>query len=185
MGILSCVYRLEHSYGYGVQSPSVYYYIKNVLNEHSPYYAYDELLQPSSSFPSYLVNQFRLYFRLANYHQPHVWLDLYPEDDSVRKFVQSGCRHTSYFSIDQMDSLSQVDVARMLNGDAGLYENLLLKFTPHSVLIVNHIRNDSQMLSFWNDIVADTRTGVTLDMYSMGIVFFDNRPKQNYILYLR
>ena len=52
-------------------------------------------------------------------------------------------------------------------------------------MIVNHIRDDKHMFSFWNEILADNRTGLTIDMFSTGIVFFDNRPKQNYTIFLR
>lgn len=185
MGLLSFVHRWQQSLGYGVQSPSVYYYIKYVLNEQSSYYAYDELLQPSVSLHDQSRKSYRLYLRLANFHQPYVWLDLCPQNDSVSKYIQAGCHHTSYYSVDQMDSLPQVDVARLINDDRFLYEKMLQKMTPHSVLLINNIRNDRHVFSFWNDIVEDKRIGVTIDMYSMGIAFFDGRSKQNYTIYLR
>ena len=182
--LLSLVRRWHHSFGYGIQSPSVYYYIKYVLNEQSPYYAYDELSQSSVLPHDQSIKLYRLYLRLANFHQPHVWLDLCPENDSVSKYIHAGCRHTSYYSVDQVDSLSQVDIARVLSVNVS-YEKLLQIMAPHSLLIVNNIRNDRQLLSLWNEIVADQRIGVTIDMYTMGIAFFDSRPKQNNTIYLR
>lgn len=185
MGLLSFVHRWQQSYGYGVQSPSVYYYIKYVLNEQFPYYAYDELLQLSVSPHDQSIKLSRLYLRLANFHQPHVWLDLCPENDTVKEYIHAGCRHTSYYSVTQMDSLPHVDVARLMNDDRVLYEKLLPKMTPHSVLLINNIRNDRHILSFWNDIEDDKRIGLTIDLYSIGIAFFDGRTKQNYTIYLR
>ena len=58
--------------------------------------------------------------------------------------------------------------------------NIYNKVEKHSVLIVESIRKNR---SFWREIVADERTGVTFDLYYCGIVMFDKkRHKQNYII---
>ena len=183
--ICSFIHRWRQSYGFGVQSPSIYNYIKYVLNEQSPFYSYYDLSISSPSLYDYSINILRLYFRLANYHQPHVWLDLCNGNETICKFVQSGCHHTSYFSISDINNVSQVHVARMINDDRVCFELLMKKFTINSILIVNNIRKDSRMRAFWNDIISDERTGISIDIYSLGIVFFDKRPKQNYLIFLR
>ena len=35
--------RINHCRGFGVQSPSAYAFIRYVVNEHYPYYAYEDL----------------------------------------------------------------------------------------------------------------------------------------------
>lgn len=183
--ICSFIHRWRQSYGFGIQSPSLYYYIKYVLNEQSPFYSYDDLSISSPSLNNHSINILRLYFRLANYHQPLVWLDMCKGDETVCKYVQSGCHHTSYISISDINDVSQVNVARMINDDKVQFEVLMDKITINSILIVNNIRKDSRMRAFWNDIISDERTGISIDIFSLGIVFFDKRHKQNYKIFLR
>ena len=178
-------HRWMHSYGYGIQSPSVYYYIKYVLNDQSPYYSYDELLNYGNLYNNHEIKLLRLYFRLANFHQPHVWLDLCDVDDSICYYIKAGCHKTKYLSVSKTSLFPNIDIARIVDDNRDNYEQLLRLFSPHSIMIVNHIRDDNHMFSFWNEILADNRTGLTIDMFSTGIVFFDNRPKQNYTIFLR
>lgn len=62
---------MRNSLGYGVQSPSDFYFVKHVLREELPYYAYASLENMLKSYgnilPNYSVATNKLLFRLANY----------------------------------------------------------------------------------------------------------------------
>lgn len=63
--------RRRNSWGYGVQSPSDFYFVQHVLREKSPYYSYakiEEMEQTHGcSLPFYSSTINRLLFRLADY----------------------------------------------------------------------------------------------------------------------
>ena len=72
--------RKRNSLGYGVQSPSDFYFVQHVLREKSPYYAYsalDRMGEQCPSFsPSYPDEVCRMLFRLANYVHPDVMVEV-------------------------------------------------------------------------------------------------------------
>lgn len=66
--------RLTCCRGFGIQSPSAYSFVRYVVNEHYPYYAYADL---ADSFPQLGKRERKLgefYCRLANFAQAYQWL---------------------------------------------------------------------------------------------------------------
>lgn len=72
--------RVCNSLGYGVQSPSDFYFVQNVLREASPYYAYSAIHQlhtlSDTKFPHYSESVDRLLFRLANHIHPSLIVEI-------------------------------------------------------------------------------------------------------------
>ena len=62
--------RIDKCRGFGIQSPTDYAFVRYVVNEHWPYYAY-ETLKANSWLERKLG---RLYLRLANWRQPSAML---------------------------------------------------------------------------------------------------------------
>lgn len=66
--------RKRNSWGYGVQSPSDFYFVQHVLRERLPYYSYESLKELESHYetllPSYSSATNQLLFRLANHIHP-------------------------------------------------------------------------------------------------------------------
>jgi len=93
--------RLRYRLGYGVQSPSRYYFIRNVLHQRLPYYAYSSLPRVHGS-----AAKARLLFRLANHIQAQevvIYSDSQTNKEKVHtkalQFVfYAGC-HSSTVSI--------------------------------------------------------------------------------------
>lgn len=53
-----------------------------------------------------------------------------------------------------------------------------------SLLVINHIRSNREMRSLWLNVKQQPQTRVTVDLYRLGIAFFDERlHKQNYKTY--
>lgn len=170
-----CVWlrRIAHCRGFGIQSPTDYWLVRYVINEHWPYYSYENIGQNDDWLTRKLG---RLYFRLANWRQPTV---IY--SDKFQEYLQAGCRSAS-FATQSMPLEATVELARVqIDGRhrqqmGYIYNNV----DNRSVVIVEGIQRDKD---FWSEVVADQRTGVTFDLYYCGLVLFDKkRVKKNYII---
>lgn len=158
--------RLHRCRGFGIQSPTDYAFVRYVVNEHWPYYAYDEI--EAADWLSQKLGQ--LYFRLANWRQPSAMLA-----DEWQTWWQAGCRKTLF-----VDDIDQVELARIDIADREAYERLLPKCDERSVLVVEGICRDWQR---WKHIQQDRRVGTTFDLYYCGIVMFDmKRYKHHYTI---
>ena len=155
---------MHHSLGFGIQSPTDYAFVRYVVNEHWPYYAYDELHEEN-----WLREKLgRLYFRLANWRQPAEM----PADD-YQQWWRAGCRRLKF-----VEELTTVELARLLIEDHDGFERLAALCNQQSVLVVEGLWRDKQQ---WKAIEADPRVGTTFDLYYCGIVLFDTqRYKHHY-----
>ena len=90
--VIVWIRRMRHSRGFGVQSPYDYRFIRYVINEHWPYYAYDELAKSVAGLDRKTRKLCRLYFRIANWLQPDVMTDYEPVTDAYRRYMETGCR---------------------------------------------------------------------------------------------
>ena len=165
--------RIRHSRGFGIQSPTDYAFVRYVVNEHWPYYAYDELHEAH-----WLRQKLgRLYLRLANWRQPSSVLS-----DDYQQWFHAGCHHsditplTSYIK----HPASPIQLARIPIDQWDSFEPLLAQCDEQTVLVVEDIWRQPQR---WQQIARDARTGTTFDLYYCGIVLFDTkRYKHNYTI---
>ena len=67
--VILWTFRMGYSRGFGVQSPSSYSFLRYVVNEHYPYYAYQNLKNESGNVGPLILKLSRFYFRMANYCQ--------------------------------------------------------------------------------------------------------------------
>ena len=75
--------RIHKCQGFGIQSPTDFDFVRTVVNEHSAYYAYDEL--QSDNWMQRKLG--KLYFRVANWRQPTTILT-----HNYQPWFQAGCR---------------------------------------------------------------------------------------------
>ena len=164
--LLVCLSRIHKCRGFGIQSPTDYSFVRYVVNEHWPYYAYECLKDED-----WLIRKMgKLYFRLANWRQPTIMLS-----DCYQKYWQAGCRSLKF-----VGNLDQVQLARVLIEDRKEFELLLTKCDEHSVLVIEGIWRD---WDFWRAIVHDSRVATSFDLYYCGVLFFDKqRYKHHYII---
>ena len=181
--------RLTHCCGFGVQSPSAYRFIRYVINEHYPYYAYDALKERMNKLSKHEQKLGRLFFRLANFWQP---VCCYCDDSSLMEYAQAGARNMKQFSVS--DFMSQYlrcsdascipDDSRLLVWiDSDVYgnemEEILKNCHSQTLLVVNNIRRKNHRL--WKEIQENELVGITFHLYYCGIVFFDKSVyKQHY-----
>jgi hypothetical protein len=158
--------RIGHCRGFGIQSPSDYWLVRYVINEHWPYYQY-EILGHDDDWLTRKLG--RLCFRIANWRQPTVI-----ESNAYHDYLQAGCRKAVWGESSELVVLS-------LEGDwRSRLSYIYNKVSADSVLIVTGL---SKARDVWREIVDDERAVLTFDLYYCGIVLFDKkRNKKNYIV---
>lgn len=161
--------RIGHCRGFGIQSPTDYWLVRNVINQHAPYYQYEELGQGDDWLTRKLG---RLCFRLANWRQPGIIVS-----DAYHGYLQAGCRRAGFD-----DSLERPELVVLpLGTDSGeRLATVCRRADERTVLVVDGIWRNRQL---WQELVDSRLTGVTFDLYYCGIVLFDKkRYKHNYII---
>ena len=158
--------RIRYCYGFGIQSPTDYWFVRYVINEHWPYYQ-TEKLGVDDDWLTRKVG--RLYFRLTNWRQPDVI-----ECDDYQVYLKAGCRKSTFGESKEFI---------LISNDADLIKRMDIIFNKvreDTVLVIDGIHRDK---GNWQKVVSDERAVVTFDLYYCGIVFFDKkRYKQNYII---
>ena len=159
--------RCCHSRGFGIQSPTDYSFVRYVINEHWPYYAYDQLAIEDNWLRQKVG---RLCLRLANHRQPSEIIDLVGFAD----YLQAGCRKAHIVAVPH----SAIQLA-VVPADTD-YQTLFSQCDEQSIVLFDDIRAHYAQ---WNTIIHDPRASVTFDLYYCGIVLFDpKRTKQHYII---
>ena len=182
--------RSRHSRGFGVQSPWAYRFIRYVVNEHYPYYAYDDLSRLYEGYPKQIQKLCRLYFRIANFWQAEQALDYSAasETDVNRlygTFMKRGCNKLEVVPVRHAGDFSSVRLMRLsVEGDyRQVFEKAVSLANASTMIIVEQIKRDKESRTFWKSIVDDPRCISTFDLYYCGIIFFDKkRYKENYVV---
>lgn len=166
--------RIHCCRGFGIQSPTDYAFVRYVVNEHWPYYAYNELHESD-----WLREKLgRLYLRLANWRQPTVILS-----DDYQQWWLAGCKKAKCMpNLSPLAPcplpLNNIELAHISINQWDDFLSFLPKCDQQTVLVVEDICRNRPL---WQQIARDQRTGTTFDLYYCGIVFFDTkRYKHNY-----
>lgn len=199
--------RKRHNLGYGIQSPSSFFFVTQVLKERRPYYAYaklDNVIKKKRRYAHEL-------FRITNYLHPtscisvgSAWAAcaMAAAKPSVKHYAiapkgitaeqetllrEKGCCIT--------DSMEQLTDIIDKTGTIGMFfisatdniATVIKAVLPHtgkdSIIVVDGIRRNKETRKLWQQIVNDSATTVTYDMHRYGLLFFDKeRIKQHYTL---
>lgn len=186
--------RITHCRGFGIQSPWAYRFVRYVVNEHYPYYAYAELKELLDRTEPVQRKLSRLYFRIANYRQADHVIDYMSPCSAYDIIMKRGCRKTAICHLESgcvkqqiADILDdgEIDMLRMsLKGNYESFYDLAVQYAGSSSLfILEGIYSTADALSFWQRVVNDVRCSVTFDLYYCGVVFFNKKLfKTNYII---
>lgn len=163
--------RITHCRGFGIQSPTDYWLVRYVINEHWSYYHYAEVGREDCWLRQKMG---RLYLRLANWRQPTVVVS-----DDYSEYFKAGCHKAEL--VESVSFVgSTLELVRLVANDELDMTSIYNKVDERTVLVVEEIRRYPKL---WKTIVDDDRTGVTFDLYYCGIVLFDKkRTKQHYII---
>lgn len=160
--------RIGHCRGFGVQSPSDYRFVRYVINEHWPYYAYDELGERRSWLHR---KTGELLLRLSNWRQPSVVIN----QTCFADYLKTGCHKALLRAIPD----TQVELACM-PVNYRHWEDLFLQCNNRSVVVVDEIWRSP---STWKQLLQRPEVRVSFDLYYCGILLFDpSRSKHHYIV---
>lgn len=180
--------RIKYCRGFGVQSPSAYRFIRYVINEHYPYYAYDELRKELPRLDSLTRKRMEFYFRVANFRQASLWLDFCERNDVIATYVGRGCHATQVRRITDLQQITADDRIEVLRicpsaGCEALLEAALQKTDDHTLFIIEDIGYNDTAKRMWQKLLESDLTSVSYDLYYLGIAFFDRkRYKANYVV---
>ncbi len=82
-----------------------------------------------------------------------------------------------------LQGFSEIGLLHIAHTDAyrEVFDEAWAHLSARSLVVVEGIHDSKEKLAWWKSIVADERVGMTLDLYDMGVVFFDlSRPKQQF-----
>ena len=184
------------SRGFGVQSPSAYAFIRYVINEHYPYYAYQELKERLVHLDRRQHKLGRLLLRLANFWQPEISIC---NDSLFEDYLHAGCRKVKWVELEhpiQTDYLLLKDNL-LLNEAWGKKRMMVINLEKMGMKEVRTqvlpLCDDQTMLVLLGNLYREKRgeewlhlqesdyCGITYDLYSLGIIFFDKKKfKQHY-----
>ncbi len=174
------IYRWRHCRGFGVQSPSDYSFIRYVINEHYPYYAYEDLKIAMPSISPLKRKKAELLFRIANWRQASSCALLIADNEVYRKYIHYGCNKTQIIS--KYESNDSFVVISALSADERQLLPMLDTMQSDSILVIDDLDNRRSRL-IWDKIIADEKATISFDLYYIGIVMkIDNRYKHNYIV---
>ena len=149
--------RAHKCQGFGIQSPTDYAFVREVINQHTPYYAYETFVEDD-----WLTRKLgRLYFRLANLRQPHHMVR-----DSYARYWKAGCRTMTL--IEPAADTGVIELARLTVDDD--VDAMLSRCDANSVLVIEGIYRNWER---WHMLQNDKRVGTTFDLYYCGLLFFD------------
>lgn len=172
--------RFRQRRGYGIHSPFAFDFVRGVVLESWPYYAYSTLarLHPWWVRALHLrpLACCRLLFRLANYAHP-----------ATVRLVAASPEERAYI-LAAVPSAREVetpaaDLVFLGSGHMADADDIVPQMPPHGLLIVEGICHDRHATAVWHALQNHPQTGITFDLYTYGIIFFDrSRHKQHYII---
>lgn len=172
--------RIAYCRGFGIQSPWAYEFVRYVVNEHYPYYAYAQFDATYANQKKTWRKMGKLLFRLANYWQPDVVTLPSP---AFAPFLSAGRKKSCMILETEKVSKGR---RRMAVADYGAeseqdIEQMLNEADENQLLVCLNIAQDESHRKMWRYIVNDSRTGITFDLHHCGIAFFDlQRHKRGY-----
>lgn len=193
------LFRFRHRCGYGVHSPFAFDLITKVIYENTPYYAYKELKEKEKKMNvTYSLSKGeslkikRLLFRLVNCAQPKTIVDVGIHSASSL-YLCAACRRAEYVAASDLSELfleADIPVDFLYLHDychPGLVEQTfqlcVLRTVSKSLFVVEGIHYSKAMKALWHRMQEDERTGISFDLYDLGLIFFDKtKIKQHYIV---
>lgn len=169
--LLHYIYRIPLSYGFGVQSPFAYSFIRKVVRGVNDSVLIDSLKGDKLGYSNRCIKVACLLYRFASFINADV---CFFSRDQYKEPWLSVARLASCKSMLVGDVCNPIKFAVISSAFDDL-DFLLSIIAPDGMLVLMDIRKDAVSFSFWNQLVADTRTYVSFDLFDVGVVFFDSK----------
>ena len=178
-------WRLRHRRGYGVHSPFAYNFISDVVYERTAFYSYRTLSWLHPWWVRYMglypLTCRRMLFRLANYVHPRS-IALVGNLPIEQAYMAAAVPSAKWVDESELNHgmTDLIIVSREKQAEALA---LLTHISAQGALVMEGIQADKKAFAMWNRLKNDARTGVTFDLYTYGILFFNHQlHKQHYIV---
>ena len=160
-GLLIFLKRIRHCAGFGVQSPTDYAFVREVIYERWPYAQYAELEAKFYGTSRFLLKLSQLLLRVANYAQALRIGIIGPLPPVMEAHLKAGCRKSEIMTVKGQKSK-----------DKGRGEGTL-DFSPSSLdifpLLIATDLNDQ-----WREYISQEHI-ISYDLYYLGIAFYDEK----------
>lgn len=204
--------RQRHNRGYGIQSPSSFFFITQVLKERLPYYAYT-ILGTIAKEEAYSDRRLKELFRITNYHKPtnciaidsvaaacamstacpstikHCISSEQPSISTNALLTNYGCQIKEGTPLEifrtTLEEVGEIGMLYIGNTPqrAELLETALRYTNDNSLIVIEGIHNDRTIEEWWQTVIEKQETIITYDLYSYGLLYFNKeRIKQHYTL---
>lgn len=205
--------RMRHNRGFGVQSPTAFFFVTQVLKEKLPYYAYGQIDRIAALCGTHSNKMCRRLFRVANYLRPksiiaigngaaaplcalaaaassaHVALIATgsPLPPAAAQYLAGRESHLQHGTTLQQQLQAHTAPHLLFIDRESDITSALQATLPHAckgtAIIADGIHTSPERLKQWEKAVKSPQTIVTYDLYSFGILLFDNeKQKQHYTL---
>lgn len=182
-GFLVWLCRLHHCRGFGIQSPTDYRFVRYVINEHYPYYAYKDIKSDYSDTARLVHKLGKLYFRIANYIQPAKVAVINPDSSLYNIYINNGCRKAIISNSLSSSIKYNMLILTLSEYTCSFCDSIFEYLSSDSVLILQNINDNKSAKQCWEKIRNHPKAIITYDLYYVGIVFLDDkRYKQHYII---
>lgn len=207
---LKILYKIRHHRGHGIHSPFVFNLVTKVVEEKTPYHAYEDIMfvLESMSHKYYHLNKSnKLLFRLVNYFGSRRILEIgagygvntlcltAPSKDikcisvetSEKKYFEAQKLYTKWDRditlhtgntlpdiVDKQDCIF-IDLANCSFLPSDLNQYLLKLSYDKTFIIVKGIRTNKRHQMLWKNIKEIESRTVALDLFNIGIIFFDKK----------
>ena len=204
--------RQRHNRGYGVQSPSAFFFVTQVLKEKLPYYAYPTL-EAIAEEENHSTKRLKELFRITNHHKPtnciaiaspaaacamttarssvktYCITDTMPGEKANTLLNKYGCKVLSGDILQEfatlLNGLKEIGILYIGNTPqrAELLDIALRYTNDTSLIVIDDIHSDDTTKRWWQTVVDNPKTIITYDLYSYGLLYFNKeRIKQHYTL---
>ncbi len=209
---LKLLYKIRHHRGHGIHSPFVFNLITKVIEEKTPYHAYEDVKQiinnESDRKQQTKLDKINLLcFRLINYFEaihileigsgygintlcltaPSTNIECICVEESQKKsekakLIYKGWdRNIRLYTQKELPILNNkqdciyIDLNHFNDFGSDITQYLSIHLTEKSFIIVKGIRTNKTCQTLWRSIMnMESRTAV-LDLFNLGIVFFDSK----------
>ena len=172
--------RFRKRRGYGIHSPFAYAFVRGVVLETWPYYAYERLARLHPWWVRWFrlspLRCRRLLFRLANYVEPSSFC-LLGSMAIEREYIRAAVPSAREVSKPPADFV-------LISTDCQAEAAAIASQMPENgMMVIEGIRRDRASTAAWHTLQNAPHTGITFDLYTYGIVLFDHHlHKQHYII---
>ena len=178
--------RIAYCRGFGIQSPSAYRFVRYVINEHYPYYAYAKLKQNVRVANRRMLRLMRLYMRIVNYVQPEYIIDMPDRWKASRQaYYKAGSCKAVIINMEEQGNQMTNDSPAAIRTDGkrvvirtdvqhiNTVQPYLNCIDSASIIIIDGIHRNAQARHNWKTLTNNESTGICFDLYYTGIIMMD------------